>query len=210
MQVRGHEGMLEFRQVPNPGHGVPMGKILPAITPAQAEFIRAQPMYFVATAPLAHDGHVNLSPKGLDSFRMINANAVAYLDLTGSGNETAAHVAENGRITLMFCGFGDKPGIVRLYGRGRVVRPGDPEWGQLRPLFGEFPGVRQVFHVRVHHTQTSCGFGVPEMSLVGQRDRLEDWARRKGPVGVQDYQRRKNAFSIDGLPAPASGTEPGS
>jgi len=183
-----------------------MGKILPAITPQQAEFIRAQPLYFVATAPRSDEGHVNLSPKGLDSFRVLNANAVAYLDLTGSGNETAAHVAENGRITLMFCGFGDRPGIVRLYGRGRVVRPEDPEWGQLRPLFEGFPGIRQIIQVQVHHTQTSCGFGVPQMDLVGQRDLLPESARRKGPEGVLDYQRRKNAVSIDGLPAP--GIEP--
>ncbi|MFN2348823.1 MAG: pyridoxamine 5'-phosphate oxidase family protein [Thioalkalivibrio sp.] len=183
-----------------------MGKIQSAITPQQAEFIRAQPLYFVATAPRSDEGHVNLSPKGLDSFRVLNANAVAYLDLTGSGNETAAHVAENGRITLMFCGFGDKPSIVRLYGRGRVVRPDDPEWGQLRPLFEGFPGIRQIIQVQVYHTQTSCGFGVPQMDLVGQRDKLEDWAQRKGPDGVLDYQRRKNTLSIDSLPAP--GIEP--
>ncbi|ACL72240.1 pyridoxamine 5'-phosphate oxidase family protein [Thioalkalivibrio sulfidiphilus] len=183
-----------------------MGQILSAITPQQAEFIRAQPLYFVASAPRADDGHINLSPKGLDSFRLLNANSVAYLDLTGSGNETAAHVTENGRITLMFCGFGEQPGIVRLYGKGRVVRPGEPEWGQLRPLFSAFPGIRQIIHVQVQHTQTSCGFGVPQMDLVGQRDALPDWARRKGPEGVLDYQRRKNAFSIDGLPAPGIDT----
>lgn len=184
-----------------------MGKILPSITPEQAEFIRAQPMYFVATAPRADDGHVNLSPKGLDSLRLLGPNAVTYLDLTGSGNETAAHVAENGRITLMFCAFAGRPGIVRLYGRGRVVRPDDAEWGRLRPLFADLTGARQIIHVEVQHTQTSCGFGVPEMSLVGQREMLDDWARRKGPDGVLDYQRRKNAVSIDGLPAPGFGTE---
>jgi len=195
-----YAGCIRF--IDNLSNGTPMGKILPAITSEQAGFIRAQPLYFVATAPLSEEGHVNLSPKGLDSLRVLNANAVAYLDLTGSGNETAAHVAQNGRITLMFCSFTDQPGIVRLYGRGRVVRPGDPEWGQLRPLFDGFPGIRQIIHVQVHHTQTSCGFGVPLMDLVEQRDRLPESARRKGPQGILDYQRRKNAVSIDGLPAP--------
>jgi hypothetical protein len=184
-----------------------MGKILPSITPEQVDFIRAQPMYFVASAPRSEDGHINLSPKGLDSLRVLDPNAVAYLDLTGSGNETAAHVAENGRITLMFCAFEGKPGIVRLYGRGRVVRPGDTDWPRLRPLFGDLAGTRQIIHVQVHHTQTSCGFGVPEMRLIGQREVLDDWARRKGADGILDYQRRRNAVSIDGLPAPGFGTE---
>ncbi|WP_018231139.1 pyridoxamine 5'-phosphate oxidase family protein [Thioalkalivibrio thiocyanodenitrificans] len=185
-----------------------MGKILNFITPAQATFIRAQPVYFVATAPRADNGHVNLSPKGLDSFRMLSPNAVAYLDLTGSGNETAAHLKENGRITLMFCAFEGAPGIVRLYGQGRVVRPGDPDWAGLVRQFPDFPGIRQIVRVDVRHTQTSCGFGVPEMNMVGQRDALEAWARRRGPEGVVAYQRLRNHVSIDGLPAPGLEAEP--
>jgi hypothetical protein len=185
-----------------------MGKILDAITDAQAAFIRAQPMYFVASAPLAAEGHVNVSPKGLDTLRILDANTVIYLDLTGSGNETAAHVTENGRITLMFCAFQDRPGIVRLYGHGHVVRPGQPEWADLRARFGDLPGIRQIIRVDVRHTQTSCGFGVPEMTLVGQREALGEWARNKGPEGVLEYQRRKNAASIDGLPAPGAETMP--
>ncbi|OOG27184.1 pyridoxamine 5'-phosphate oxidase [Thioalkalivibrio denitrificans] len=179
-----------------------MGRILDTITAAQCDFIRAQPVFFVATAPRADDGHINVSPKGLDTLRIIDAHTAVYLDLTGSGNETAAHLAENGRITLMFCAFAGKPGIVRLYGMGRVVRPGDDDWGRLTALFDPLPGVRQIIRVDVRHTQTSCGFGVPEMTLAGHRGELEAWARRKGPRGVLDYQRQRNAVSIDGLPAP--------
>lgn len=179
-----------------------MGQTHATITPALGEFMRAQPVFFVATAPLAGDGQVNLSPKGLDTFRIIDSNTVAYLDLTGSGNETAAHLAENGRITFMFCAFEGRPGIVRLHGCGGVVRPGDSEWDALRALFDERPGIRQIIRARIHAAQQSCGFGVPEMRLTGQRQALDAWARRKGPEGVLDYQRRKNAVSKDGLPAP--------
>lgn len=183
-----------------------MGRILDGITEAQRALILAQPVFFVATAPLAGHGHVNVSPKGLDTLRILDANAVAYLDLTGSGNETAAHLGENGRITLMFCAFSGTPGIVRLYGRGTVVRPGEAQWGDLRRRFGDLPGVRQIIRVDVRHTQTSCGFGVPEMTLAGQRDTLVGWALNKGPDGSLDYQRRRNARSIDGLPAPVPGS----
>lgn len=176
-------------------------------------WIEAQPLFFVATAPLAADGHVNLSPKGLDTFRVLGPREVAYLDLTGSGNETAAHLAENGRITLMFCAFEGEPRIVRLHGRGRVVRRSDPDWDVLRAAFGAGPvtaggrcvhpaAERQIVHVAVDRVALSCGFGVPRMRLEGPREALAEWAARKGPEGLREYRARKNRVSLDGLPAP--------
>lgn len=179
-----------------------MGKVTPGITPELAEFIERQPLFFVATAPLGAAGHVNVSPKGLDTFAILSPNEVAYLDLTGSGNETAAHVAENGRITIMFCSFAGPPRILRLYGRGRVVLPGDDEWTSMRDRFGEFPGVRQIIAALVQRVQTSCGFGVPLMDAREPRDTLLRWAEAKGDEGLAAYRSRKNAASIDGLVAP--------
>jgi hypothetical protein len=178
-----------------------MGKVVECITPELRSFIEEQPLFFVASAPLADEGHVNLSPKGLDCLRVLGPHEVAYLDLTGSGNETAAHLAENGRITLMFCAFGGPPKILRLYGRGRVVLPDSDDWDDLRGLFPEYPGVRQVVVARVTRVQTSCGFAVPRMELVGQRDTLLRWADAKGDA-LPAYRAEKNARSIDGLPAP--------
>jgi hypothetical protein len=178
-----------------------MGKVLEAIDNTLARFIAAQPLFFVATAPLAGDGHVNLSPKGLDSFRVLAPDRVAYLDLTGSGNETAAHLAENGRITVMFCAFAGAPRILRLYGRGRAVVPGDAEWAESYAHFEEMPGARQVIVIDVERVQTSCGFGVPLMEPARDRDALVRWAEAKGPDGIRQYQQTKNATSIDGLPA---------
>lgn len=179
-----------------------MGKTLPSITDELAAFIRTQPVFFVATAPLSATGHVNLSPKGLDSFRVLSPTRVAYLDLTGSGNETSAHLAENGRVTFMFCAFQGAPRILRLFGRGRTVLPGDGEWDALRPLFPDLPGVRQIVAAEITRVQTSCGFGVPRMEYAGDRDQLPRWAAAKGEEGIAAYQREKNAVSIDGLPAP--------
>jgi hypothetical protein len=178
-----------------------MGKVVDCITPELRSFIEEQPLFFVASAPLADEGHVNLSPKGLDCLRVLGPHDVAYLDLTGSGNETAAHLAENGRITFMFCAFTGAPRILRLYGRGRVVLPDSDEWDALRGLFPEYPGVRQVVAARVTRVQTSCGFAVPRMELVGQRDTLLRWAEAKGDA-LPAYRSEKNARSIDGLPAP--------
>ena len=179
-----------------------MGKTVDEVTPELAAFIEQQHVFFVATAPLAGDGHVNLSPKGLDTFRLLSPTRVAYLDLTGSGNETAAHVAENERITIMFCSFSGPPMILRLYGRGRVVLPGTPEWSELAPRFPEFASTRQIVVSDVDRIQTSCGFGVPAMELVADRDQLVRWAEKKGVEGLAAYRREKNATSIDGLPAP--------
>jgi hypothetical protein len=179
-----------------------MGKTIETVTPDLAAFIERQKVFFVATAPLAADGHVNLSPKGLDTFRLLSPSRAAYLDLTGSGNETAAHVAENERITLMFCAFEGSPMILRLYGRGRVVLPGTGAWEELAAGFPEFPNARQIVVVDLDRIQTSCGFGVPQMAFEGERDQLVKWAERKGPAGLAAYRREKNATSVDGLPAP--------
>lgn len=178
-----------------------MAKLYPAIIPELRAFIEKQQLFFVASAPLGAEGHVNLSPKGLDCFRMLSPEQVAYLDLTGSGNETSAHLAENGRITLMFCAFAGPPRILRLYGRGRTVLPGAPAWPQLRAMFGEYPGVRQIIVADITRVQTSCGFGVPRYDYVGQRSTLLDWASAKGDEELAEYRAEKNACSIDGLPA---------
>jgi hypothetical protein len=179
-----------------------MAKPHPEISPAFAEFIRAQPIFFVASAPLAADGHVNLSPKGHDTLRILGPHQVAYLDLTGSGNETSAHLTENGRITIMFCAFSGPPQILRLYGRGTVVLPDASEWAELIRHFDELPGVRQIIVVDIERVQTSCGYSVPQMALVQEREALLKWAEKKGPEGLAEYRREKNAHSLDGLRAP--------
>lgn len=178
-----------------------MAKTHPGIDERLRAFIEAQRMFFVASAPLEADGHVNLSPKGLDTFRILGPHRVAYLDLTGSGNETAAHLDQNGRITVMFCAFEGPPDIVRLYGRGRAVLPGDAGWEELRAAFPDLPGTRQVIDVEVTRVQSSCGFAVPRYTPAGDRDQLTRWAISKGEDGVADYQVAHNAASIDGLPA---------
>lgn len=186
-----------------------MGRVYESITPELQAFIEAQHVFFVATAPAQSSGHVNLSPKGMDTFRVLGPAAVAYLDLTGSGNETAAHLAQNGRITFMFCAFEGKPQILRLYGRGRVVRPEDLEWARLAGLFPELPGTRQVIVADMSRVQTSCGFGVPLIKFSQQRDALAKWAEAKGEQGLREYRQQKNRMSIDGLDAskvPRSGS----
>jgi len=175
-----------------------MGRVLDAITDELAAFIAAQRVFFVATAP-TDGGHVNLSPKGLDTFTVLDPSTVAYLDLTGSGIETVAHLRENGRITIMFCAFDGKPNIVRLYGRGEVIPTGEPEAEALLPRFGEYPGARSVIRVRVDRVSTSCGYGVPLLEYAGERDELLKFAERRGPEGLVEYREDKNAVSIDGL-----------
>jgi len=176
-----------------------MGRVLEAITDELAEFIAAQRVFFVATAP-TDGGHVNVSPKGLDTFAVLDPNTVAYLDLTGSGVETVAHLRENGRITIMFCAFDGKPNIVRLYGRGEVLPIGEPSADALLPRFGAYPGARSVIRVQVDRVSTSCGYGVPLLSYEGERDQLLQFAERRGPDGLVEYREEKNAVSIDGLP----------
>jgi hypothetical protein len=177
-----------------------MAKVFEQITDELRQFMAAQQMFFVATAPLDAIGHVNLSPKGLGSLRVLSPHQVAYLDLTGSGNETSAHLLENGRITLMFCAFEGKPQILRLYGQGRVVLAGTAEWDSWIGQFDRIPGARQLVIVDVARVQTSCGMGVPLYEYEGQRSLLIDWAEKKGEAGIQAYQQDKNQTSIDGLP----------
>jgi Pyridoxamine 5'-phosphate oxidase len=183
-----------------------MAKLFDSITDDLQQFIAAQQMFFVATAPLSPDGHVNLSPKGFDCLRILSPQRVAYLDVTGSGNETSAHLQENGRITFMFCAFQGPPQILRLYGQGRTVLPPDADWAELMAHFSPIPGTRQIILAEIDRVQTSCGMGVPLYDPVAQRQQLVAWAEKKGTTGVRDYHREKNQISIDGLPTPLSRT----
>jgi hypothetical protein len=186
-----------------------MAKVYSEITPELQRFIEQQPLFFVATAPLVPTGHVNLSPKGQECFRVFGPHTVGYLDLTGSGNETAAHLTENGRITFMFCAFTGAPRILRLYGTGRVVLPGTDEWPTRQPHFPTVPGVRQIILAEISRVQTSCGMAVPLLDYVGQRENLITWAEAKGEDGLAAYRYEKNRRSNDGLetPLPLHGTE---
>jgi Pyridoxamine 5'-phosphate oxidase len=181
-----------------------MGSLLDRIDERLAEFLQAQPVFFVATAPLAGDGHVNVSPKGgAGSLVVLDERTVAYLDLTGSGAETHAHLRENGRITLMWCAFEGPPRIVRVWGSAEAVLPDDERWTALARRFpaGGSPGARAVIVVRAERIGSSCGFSVPLMDYLGERELLTNWAQRKGTEGIAAYHRAKNAVSIDGLPA---------
>lgn len=184
----------------------PMGKLHSALSDDHIAFIGRQPMFFVASAPNATSGRVNVSPKGLDTFRVIDASTVCYLDLTGSGNETAAHLTENGRVTLMFCAYDGKPKILRLYCRGRVVTRHSPEWTTIAALLPHMPGIRQIIVGDIQSVQTSCGFGVPLMSVDAPRTDLTEWAERKGEDALVEYRRTKNAVSLDGLFTPSTDT----
>jgi len=176
-----------------------MGQVFDALDDRLAGWIGRQHVFFVASAPLAADGLVNLSPKGLDTFVVLDEHRVAYLDLTGSGVETVAHLRENGRIVLMFCAFEGRPRILRLHGRGRAVVPGDPRFDELARCFPPRPGARSVIEVEVVRIADSCGFAVPLMDYRSERSELDAWARAKGPERLEDYRARKNAVSLDGL-----------
>lgn len=164
-------------------------------------WIEAQRIFFVATAPDERDGHVNCSPKGLDVFRILGPLEVAYLDLTGSGAETVAHIRQNGRIVFMFCAFSGPPKIVRLHGTASVVWPETADWSELRPLFPPLAGARAIVRATVSRVSDSCGYAVPRFDFVDDRPTLTRWAEGKGDEGLREYQRRKNRRSIDGLPA---------
>lgn len=176
-----------------------MGKIYETIEDRVAEFIRRQKLFFVATAPLAADGLINLSPKGLDSFRILDEKTVAYLDLTGSGVETIAHAKENGRITVMFCAFEGAPNILRLYGQAEVLEPDHADFPSLRELFPHMPGTRSIIRVHVQRIADSCGYAVPKYEFVEDRSTLVDYSVAKGPEGMVEYRKLKNAASLDGL-----------
>ena len=175
-----------------------MGKMLSALDATLVAFIGEQKIFFTATAP--GEGRVNVSPKGIDTFRCLDHHTVAYLDLTGSGNEASAHLLENGRMTVMFCSFDAKPLILRLYGRGRVVRPRDTEWPTLLAHFDCLPGQRQIVVLTIESVQTSCGFAVPRFDFRAHRPTLVEWSEKVGPAGIEEYWREKNQTSIDGLP----------
>lgn len=175
-----------------------MGQRYQALQDSHREFIARQKLFFVATA--MQDGLVNLSPKGMDSLRVLGPNQVAWLNVTGSGNETACHVEHSPRMTLMFCAFEGKPLILRLYGQARAIHQGDPEWADYYGLFEPLPGARQIFLLDVGLAQSSCGMSVPYYQYQGEREQLNDWARAKCEAGVQDYWRSRNVSSLDGLP----------
>ena len=174
-----------------------MARFYAALDDKHRSFIAAQKLFFTATAP--SDGRINLSPKGMDSLRVIDAHCVAYLDLTGSGNETAAHLKHDGRITMMFCSFDADPLILRLYGRGRVIRRQDAGWAAWRPHFVSLPAERQIIVLDIESVQTSCGYAVPQFEYRGEREVLMRWAEKKGTLGLLEYWREKNQASIDGL-----------
>ncbi|HLK58096.1 MAG TPA: pyridoxamine 5'-phosphate oxidase family protein [Chthonomonadaceae bacterium] len=175
-----------------------MAKFYTEITPALQEFIAEQKMFFTASA--ASTGRINLSPKGMDSFRCLDACTVAYLDLTGSGNETAAHLRADGRMTIMFCAFEGNPRILRLYGQGERIPLNSEKGRELHRVFPSILGERQIILLHVESVQTSCGFAVPRYEFKEQRDMLVGWAEKQGDEGLKDYRRTKNTLSIDGLP----------
>jgi predicted pyridoxine 5'-phosphate oxidase superfamily flavin-nucleotide-binding protein len=177
-----------------------MGKIRSEIDDAARKFIEAQKIFFVASATLAASGHVNVSPKGLDTFRILGPTTVAYLDFNGSGVETIAHLKENGRIVLMFCAFQGPPDIFRLYGQGRVVEAHEAEFAALAESFSTSENARSIVLVEVTRVQDSCGYGVPLFKYEGERTQLLAWAGKRGAEGLKAYRREKNRQSIDGLP----------
>ncbi|MFX3633259.1 MAG: pyridoxamine 5'-phosphate oxidase family protein [Candidatus Pristimantibacillus sp.] len=177
-----------------------MGKQFASLLPEHEQFIARQHIFFVGSAPLSQEGHVNISPKGHDALRILSPNRAAYLDMTGSGNETSAHILENGRITIMFCAFDGSPNIMRLYGTGSVILPESSEWEQLYPLFSPLPGARQIVMINIDIVKTSCGYAVPFMSYTSERETLKRWAVQKGEDGLKEYVQQKNTVSIDGLP----------
>jgi len=176
-----------------------VGDVYDAIDDKLRAFIEAQHVFFVATAP--HDGHVNLSPKGLDSFRVLGPREVAYIDYVGSGAETIAHLRENGRITIMLCSFEGPPKILRLHGTGEVVEPQDAAFADLRSNFSDDMTPRSIIRVDVERISDSCGYGVPVMSFEAERSLLRQWADKRGDEKLEQYQVERNAASIDGLPA---------
>jgi len=177
-----------------------MGQVYESITPELKAWIAQQHMFFVATAPLSKEGHVNTSPKGLDCLRIIGPAQVAYMDVTGSGAETNAHLHENGRIVLMFCGFSGAPKIVRLHGTGKVITKTSPDWFNWKDRFPPIAAVRSVIVVDIKRVSDSCGYGVPKLDFVEDRDAMSRWAATKGN-NLPAYRLEKNTKSIDGLDA---------
>jgi hypothetical protein len=184
-----------------------MAKIYPELDDALTHFIQAQSVFFVATAPLAAEGHVNLSPKGLDTFRILGPTTVAYLDIFGSGVETIAHLRENGRIVVMFCAFQGATKVLRLHGHGRVIEPHEPGFPDLQAHFPAQVGTRAIIVVELTRISDSCGYGVPLLKLEAERPTLPAWCRKRGTEGLKIYRQEKNRQSIDGLPGVADQDE---
>jgi hypothetical protein len=184
-----------------------MAKSFTSIQDHHKTFIEKQKMFFVATAPLSGEGHINLSPKGFDCFRVLSPTRVAYMDIIGSGNETAAHVLENSRITFMFCAYDGPPNILRLYGNGYAVLPGDAEWQELSSHFTLQLSTRQIIVADLYEVRKSCGFGVPLYEYLGERDHAQKWAESKGTEGLEAYKQEKNLISLDNLPTPLAGSK---
>jgi predicted pyridoxine 5'-phosphate oxidase superfamily flavin-nucleotide-binding protein len=177
-----------------------VGKNYSTIDESVRKFMEAQPLFFVGSAPLDSEGHVNVSPKGLDTLRILGPLTIAYLDLTGSGIETVSHLKENGRIVLMFCAFQGPPKIFRLHGRGRVIEPEQEEFADLAAHFPAFEGTRAIIMVEVSRISDSCGFSVPLLQYEGERSQLSAWAHKLGPEGLKTYRQEKNYQSIDCIP----------
>ncbi len=175
-----------------------MGKQYSEIPDNLKRFIEEQKIFFVGTACV--DGRVNISPKGMDSLRVLDKNRIVWLNVTGSGNETSAHVQESPRMTIMFAAFEGDPMILRIYGNARVVHKKDKEWNELFSLFNPIPGARQIFDLEIDLVQTSCGMAVPFFDYIGEREQLRTWALKKGEEGLKEYWEQKNQFSLDGKP----------
>jgi hypothetical protein len=175
-----------------------MAQQFPQLSERHIRFIAEQKIYFVATATA--DSRVNISPKGMDSFRVIESTRVVWLNVTGSGNETSAHVQVQPRMTIMFCAFEGPPQILRLYGTPKVIHTGEQQWDELYPLFNPLPGARQIFDLEIDLVQVSCGMGIPYYSYAGERESLSDWANKKGKDGLREYWEDRNQASIDGIP----------
>jgi len=184
-----------------------MAKRYPAITAEHTAFITQQKLFFVATA--GAEGRINLSPKGMDSLRVLSGRRVVWLNATGSGNETAAHLLRHPRMTIMFCAFAGPPLILRLYGTARAIHPDMPEWDGLSALFTPLPGARQIFDVEVDLVQSSCGTAVPCFTYEQDRDMLRAWATAKGEAGIREYWAERNSVSLDGLPTRIDQPVPG-
>lgn len=177
-----------------------MGDLLESLTEKHIEWAMAQKMFFVSTAPLSPNDHINCSPKGGDCFRFPDSDTFIYADLTGSGNETIAHLNENGRIIVMFCAFEGPPRIMRLHGKGTAILRGHSRFGTFREQLPAKPGLRSIIHVAIERASVSCGFSVPFFDFVAHRDTLDKWAESKGQEALVAYRQKKNMTSIDGLP----------
>ena len=188
-----------FRRILHEWKTAAMGKTYDTIDRSLSDFLARQKLFFVATSPTSLDGHINLSPKGLDTFRVLDESSVVYADFVGSGIETIAHIKDNGRIVLMFCAFEGPPKIVRLHGTGEVIEPGHKQFAALRDLFPNYSGLRAFIRVHCQRISDSCGFGVPLYEYQGERTQLIEWAENNGEAKLEAYQRENNRESIDGL-----------